>query len=136
MEIDAADTKKLSAQIAARVRALRQERGWTQRMLDYRASLSRGYSSKLENGQIENPGVLNLESICRALQVPISWVLTDTERAESSLPPLAYPELQEVTANLAAIQEHAPDRLAALRAIILDVREQAERKGKQKSAGA
>lgn len=127
--MDTPDAKK----IAARVRAIRQERGWTQRMLDYRASLSRGYSSKLENGLIENPGVLNLQSICKALQVPLSWVLVDDERTEAALPDLTYPELADVTAHLVAIQENDPERLVALRTIILDVREQAELKGKRKS---
>ncbi len=102
-------------------------------MLDLRASISSGYSSKIENGLISNPGLLNLQSICKALQVPLSWLLVDEERTESTLPPLTYPELEDVTAHLAAIQENDPERLVALRTIILDVREQAELKGKRKS---
>jgi transcriptional regulator with XRE-family HTH domain len=102
-------------------------------MVDFRASISRGYCSKLENGLIENPGILNLQSICRVLQIPLSWVLVDDDRTESALPPLTYPELEDVTANLVAIQENDPERLVALRTIILDVREQAELKGKRKS---
>ena len=99
-------------------------------MLDHKGALSRGYTSKLENGQIPNPGIVNLQNICRALQVPISWVLMENDSAQSDLPPLVYPELEDITANLVAIHEHDPQRLVALRTIILDVRVQAEIEGK------
>jgi transcriptional regulator with XRE-family HTH domain len=116
--------------IPARIREIRLRRGWSQRMLDHKSGSSAGYTTKVENGQIPNPGIVNLQNLCRALQVPISWVLMENESAQSGLPPLIYPELEDITASLAAIHEHDPQRLVALRTIILDVREQAEIKGK------
>ena len=123
--------------IADRVKLTRQQRGWTQRLLDHRAGFATGYTSKLENYGIPNPGVLQLLRIARALEVPLNQLIQGAEGAEDvtgavlPLPLLSNPQLEDVTAHLLAIQEIDPHRLEALRVIIIDVRKQAELQGRR-----
>lgn len=55
--------------IGRRLRALREERGWTQRELASRARVSYSYISSLERGGIPNPGIEKLRALAGAFGV-------------------------------------------------------------------
>ena len=62
--------------IGRAVRKLREERGWSQEELAYRADVHRTYVSGLENGA-RNPTVTVIAKFAKALGVPANALLPD-----------------------------------------------------------
>jgi transcriptional regulator with XRE-family HTH domain len=60
--------------LGKRIRTLREERGWTQEDLEERSSVVRVYISRIEGGR-QNPSVLKLRALARALKVTITDLL-------------------------------------------------------------
>ena len=63
-------TDEATTALGARVRSLRQERGWTLKDLGREAGLSHPFLSQLERG-LARPSVGSVERIARALGVPV-----------------------------------------------------------------
>lgn len=76
------------------LRHARREQGRTLRDISARASVSLGYLSEIERGEKEASSEL-VASICDALEVPMSVVLTEiaqrADRAERASAPVALP---------------------------------------------
>lgn len=60
--------------VAARIRSLREKRGWTQQMLADHASLSREHVNKIENCETE-PGLRALSRIANSLEIGLGTLL-------------------------------------------------------------
>lgn len=73
----------LLARIAARVRHLRKEHGWTARELAARSGLSLRFIAQLEAGQA-NIAVLRLDGVANALGVPLSGLVARPEDGVAS----------------------------------------------------
>jgi transcriptional regulator with XRE-family HTH domain len=74
-----------AAGLGARVRTLRRERGLTLKALGRLAGLSHPFLSQLERG-LARPSVASVESIARALQVPVGHLwMSCSRRAEARL---------------------------------------------------
>jgi transcriptional regulator with XRE-family HTH domain len=73
-------TDEVTAALGARVRTLRQERGWTLKELGREAGLSHPFLSQLERG-LARPSVGSAERIARALGVPVGLLWTSPSRA-------------------------------------------------------
>lgn len=67
------DTAVLEA-VAARVRSLRRERGWSLDTLAARAGVSKGMLVALENAR-SNPNLATLVRLCDAFTVPLTELL-------------------------------------------------------------
>jgi len=61
--------KQRSDGIGQRIRKKRLDLGWSQEKLAKASGYSRIYVLKLENGQVESPGIKALEKISRCLKV-------------------------------------------------------------------
>lgn len=71
-------TKRLDASVVAgRVRDLREGRGLDQESVAHAAGLSPAYISRLERGAVPNPKVFDLERVARALDVPVTMLLSE-----------------------------------------------------------
>jgi transcriptional regulator with XRE-family HTH domain len=70
--------RSLESAIGAEVRRLRKDLDLTVSELGTAAGISTGMLSKIENGSI-SPSLLTLDSLARALNVPISRLFTETE---------------------------------------------------------
>lgn len=60
--------------MAKRLKALRQERGWTQSELAARAGVHRSFIAKLEAGR-QDPALTTLEKLAKALRVKVTTLL-------------------------------------------------------------
>jgi len=58
-------------QVGANVRKIREDRGWSQEELAFKAHLHRTYISGVERG-VRNPTICVLQEIAAALKVPAS----------------------------------------------------------------
>jgi transcriptional regulator with XRE-family HTH domain len=67
--------------IGKRIRLLRLERKSHQGDIAEASGISRSHLSKIESGKVENPGLLTLEKIAKALKVSISYLLHFDERS-------------------------------------------------------
>jgi transcriptional regulator with XRE-family HTH domain len=63
--------------IAARVTALREARGWSQADLAYAAGVTRSYLSRLEGGEYREPSVWKLQLIAHALGLTVNDLIDD-----------------------------------------------------------
>lgn len=72
-------TDEATAALGARVRSLRQERGWTLKELGREAGLSHPFLSQLERG-LARPSVGSAERIARALSVPVGLLWSSPAR--------------------------------------------------------
>jgi transcriptional regulator with XRE-family HTH domain len=130
--------------VGERVAQLRGAMKISQRNLDRRAGLSHGYISKLEAGQVPNPGLLQLQRIAEALAIPLTRLLADDDeatwlldlqkaaaRADVSTVPKA--DLEALQAGIRAIWRSDPQRVSALWVLVRDMQRQveAESKGKE-----
>jgi transcriptional regulator with XRE-family HTH domain len=70
-----------AALIGKRIRLLRLERNLHQGDIAEASGISRSHLSKIESGKVENPGLLTLERIAKALKVTISLLLHFDERS-------------------------------------------------------
>jgi transcriptional regulator with XRE-family HTH domain len=70
-----------AALIGKRIRLLRIERKLHQNDIAEASGISRSHLSKIESGKVENPGLLTLERIAKALKVSISLLLHFDERS-------------------------------------------------------
>jgi transcriptional regulator with XRE-family HTH domain len=57
--------------VGDRVRRYRRHRGLTQQLLAERASIDKSYISRLEAGEVADPGLETVERLARALQVSL-----------------------------------------------------------------
>jgi len=57
------------------LKALREEKGWTQDELAKRAKLTKPYISQLESGARKNPSLPALQRLAKALGVPVTELL-------------------------------------------------------------
>jgi transcriptional regulator with XRE-family HTH domain len=73
-------TDEVTAALGARVRSLRQERGWTLKELGREAGLSHPFLSQLERG-LARPSMGSAERIARALGVPVGLLWSSPARA-------------------------------------------------------
>lgn len=62
-------------ELGLRVRAKRQERGWTTRQLGARAGVSDSFISRLETGATAQPRYADLELVADALGVSTFWLV-------------------------------------------------------------
>ena len=72
-------TDEVTGALGARVRSLRQERGWTLKQLGREAGLSHPFLSQLERG-LARPSVGSVERIARALGVPVGLLWSSPAR--------------------------------------------------------
>jgi len=63
--------KKLSRML----KELREEKGWSQRDLAYKAKVTGAYIAMLETGKKVNPSVAVLKRLAKALGVPVTELL-------------------------------------------------------------
>lgn len=70
--------ERLLRQFGARVRAAREDRGWSQEKLGERASLHRNYVGAIERGEY-NATLLSIARIARALHVTLADLLKDVQ---------------------------------------------------------
>jgi transcriptional regulator with XRE-family HTH domain len=70
-----------AALVGKRIRLLRLERNVHQSDIAEASGISRSHLSKIESGKVENPGLLTLERIAKALKVSISYLLHFDERS-------------------------------------------------------
>jgi transcriptional regulator with XRE-family HTH domain len=63
----------ICVRIGLKIRELRDRKNWSQRMLADHADIEQAHLARIELGQVE-PGVIVLEKIARALEVPV-WEL-------------------------------------------------------------
>src|SRR3954468_16555250 len=80
---------KSNAELAETVKVLRSRRNWSQRMLEDRAGIGRGYISILESGGMKSrPKLSTLMKIAQALRVPLVVFTGEMEESdeEESLP--------------------------------------------------
>ncbi|MDQ5823408.1 MAG: helix-turn-helix domain-containing protein [Chloroflexota bacterium] len=132
--------------VGERVAQLRGAMKISQRNLDRRAGLSHGYTSKLEAGQVPNPGLLQLQRIAEALSMPVAELLADeddavakrvsevqqvTARAEGSATSRA--DLEALQAGIRAIWRSDPQRVAALSVLVRDMEKQVDVERRDKS---
>ncbi|MEU8135928.1 helix-turn-helix domain-containing protein [Streptodolium elevatio] len=86
------DDRAIVEAVAARVRALRKERGWSLDVLSTRAQVSKGVLVSLENGR-SNPNLATLVRLCDAFGEPLTTLLS---APEPLLLQAAAPEEQSV----------------------------------------
>ena len=80
------DDLGLDARIAARLKALRSERGWSLDVLAERCGVSRATLSRLENGDV-SPTATVLGKLCSAYGLPLSQLMAMVETAFEPLVP-------------------------------------------------
>ena len=68
--------------MGARLRARREERGWTQARLAQQCGLHRTFIGSVERGE-RNVSILNLRHIARVLRVPLDELLAEDAEEES-----------------------------------------------------
>ncbi|MCF2532896.1 helix-turn-helix domain-containing protein [Yinghuangia soli] len=73
------DDKAVVEAVAARVRALRRDRGWSLDTLSARAQVSKGVLVSLENGR-SNPNLATLVRLCDAFGEPLTTLLSAPEQ--------------------------------------------------------
>lgn len=87
-----ADARSLDARIADRLKALRQERGWSLDELAGRCGVSRATLSRLENGEV-SPTASVLGRLCSAYSLTVSRLMA---MAETDFAPLVRHDAQPV----------------------------------------
>lgn len=70
------DDTRVAHALGARIRALREGRGWTQERLAAEAGLHRTYLNGIEAGA-RNPALRNIVRLARALGVPVAALFAD-----------------------------------------------------------
>lgn len=70
-----------------RVKALREEKRWSQGFLGERAGVDSSYISLLETGKRENPGVDTLNRLAQALGTSIAYLVGETDDPRPLLGP-------------------------------------------------
>jgi len=104
-------------EIGLRLRALREEKHWSQGDIENKTGLLRCYTSRVENGRTI-PNVETLEKYARALKVPLYRLFTDSQ-------PVNMPKLPPIKAPWGADGQHQSElRLFAKAFRRLDEREQ------------
>src|SRR5437762_464735 len=117
--------------LGARIKTLREGRGWSQRTLDKRANFAHGYTSKLESNRVKSPGLRVMKRLAEALGVSITRFSDSEEGIETAsrihsindepvmrehsdavfvASQIAIPDLVEIQADLSVIERIAPER--------------------------
>jgi len=65
---------EINKQVGKRIRYFRTKKGWSQEALALETDLHRAYIGQIERGE-KNIGLINLEKIAKALNLPISKLL-------------------------------------------------------------
>jgi XRE family transcriptional regulator, regulator of sulfur utilization len=99
------------AGIGARIRVLRQRRGWTLEKLAVELDVTNGYVSMLERGR-RRPSVKTLQRLAEAFDVPVAFLVGD----EPSLTSAAHPSLARISTVL-----ESPDLDDASRSALIDL---------------
>ncbi len=69
----------IQAKFGAHIRKLRQDRGWSQEQLAYKANLHPTYVSGVERG-VRNLSLRNIEKLARALEISLSGLFKGLDR--------------------------------------------------------
>lgn len=101
------ETEKLATHIGVQVRALRHERGLSAVVLAQRSGISQPFLSQIERG-ITAPSLTTLYALARALEVPISRLLAQVDRAEEDAPVVRASEGIEQFARVLVSSEGSP----------------------------
>lgn len=111
----------------ARIRALRQDRGWSQGILAYKTDTTSAQISRLENN--ERPGVsaVLVGRIAKALDTTVEYLLGQTDEVERpECKTNGHPEdpqlkkyAEELTERWRLVKRYAPEQLPALTNIAL-----------------
>ncbi len=104
--------------LGSRIRALRQERGYSLRRLAGEIDLSPGYLSQLERGEAENPSKQVLEKVAEGLGVHVSRLLGEEPGQYSpngKLPPALQDFLDEARTRGLAVSDADAQMLLAIR---------------------
>jgi len=64
-----------SQRLGRMLKAIREEKGWTQMRLAARAKVTQTYIAKLESGDKKNPSIAVLQRLAKALGVPVTELL-------------------------------------------------------------
>lgn len=72
-------TEREPTAIGRRVRQLREDRGWSQVQLAYRAKTVPNVISRLETGAVQEPELATLRSLAEALEVEVADLLNGSE---------------------------------------------------------
>lgn len=99
MDIAKIDLKKLGA----RVRFLRQGKGWSQANLAENSGVPKAYISDLENGEAGKPNIQYMFSIAVAFEVTLDELLDDA--ASRPARPRSTPQADELPPGLAELQQ-------------------------------
>lgn len=102
-------TARDMAELGARLRALREERGYSLSALAESAGVSKGYLSDLERGTAGNPTVDVVRKIAGGLGVPLLALLGEDGAANYAPPPM-QPGLREFLEESARHGEKIPDQ--------------------------
>lgn len=76
------ENQKFLADLGAKIRRVRESRGWSQEELGFRSGLHRTYISSIECGE-RNISAINLKRIVETLGVNIADIFPDTEKRYS-----------------------------------------------------
>jgi transcriptional regulator with XRE-family HTH domain len=105
--------------IGQRVRALREQRGFTLRELGRRAGVSASYLSRLEDGYT-NPKLTELKLVASALEVPLAVVTGEEISDEMTKRINAHPTLAGRVGALLDVYEGADETRRTLIETIMD----------------
>jgi transcriptional regulator with XRE-family HTH domain len=109
-----------SKQIGARIKALREQRGWTLREMNRRVGLSPSYFSRLEDGYTD-PRLADLKLIADAFGVPLSTVVGEVETSVEMTKRInAHPTLAGRVGALLDVYEGADETRRTLIETIMD----------------
>src|SRR5919205_4530887 len=75
------------AQLGDRVRAWRSEHGMTRKALALASGISERYLAQLEAGE-GNISILLLRKVARAMDVPLEWLVRESEPQAKPIPPI------------------------------------------------
>ena len=111
--------------IGARIRSLREERGWTQGVLAYKADTTAAQISRLENNDRPSAGAVILGKIALALGTTVEYLLGQTDdpsrRVENVDGQIESPEdvalrarAEELVHRWRLVARYSPDQLDTL----------------------
>lgn len=97
----------MASPVGARLKSLRERRGWSQEQLALRAQVKRAWIAQVEAGHVDNPRANNLDRVARVLGVTSTYLLTG----------VAHPEDPEKEAVLGRFRQWSVDKLLQLERI-------------------
>lgn len=113
--------------LARHIKGLRERRGLDQDTVADRANVSVAYVSRLERGVVPNPKLLDLEKIARALEVPVSHLVSPQPRATDARTMSFSADFEVFQHQLAALPPDLAASLLEMWRSSLDIAKQARR---------